>query len=193
MWAMIGLVLSPVIFFLLTRFLPAVWDAAAVYIILILVLGGLFIPMTVAARKNEYAPENPRPATENKKDWIWICGWIVGMAILMLVLKSGFTSTQSGLQMGWVESNTRDHWSASYSFHDGYVQRTINTDGKPTTLEIEIVSSSGEIGMTVTDGNGSVIFDRQGMATSSFDIDISGKVTVRITGEDHKGSFSLSW
>ena len=192
LWAMIGLVLSPVIFFLLTRFLPAVWDAASVYIILVLVLGGLFIPMVTVARKYEYAPENPRPAA-NKRDWIWICGWIVGMAILMLVLKSGFASTQSGLQMGWIESNTRDHWSATYSFHDGYVQRTINTDGEPSTLEIEIVSSSGEIGMTVTDENGNVIYNQQGIETSSFEIEISGKVTVRITGEDHKGSFSLSW
>ena len=193
LWAMIGLVASPVIFFLLTRFLPAVWDAAAVYIILILVLGGLFIPITVAARKYEYAPENPRPASASRKDWIWICGWIVGMAILILALKSGFASTQSGLRMGWVESNTRDHWSAAYSFHDGYVQRTINTNGEPTVLEVEIVSSSGEIGMTVKDENGNVIFDQQGIETSSFEIEISSKVTIKITGEDHKGSFSLNW
>ena len=193
LWAMIGLVASPVIFFLLTRFLPAVWDAAAVYIILISVLGGLFIPMTIAARKYEYAPENPRPAAANKKDWIWICGWIVGMAILILVLKSGFASTQSGLRMGWVESNTRDYWSAAYSFHDGYVQRAVNSDGAPTFLKVEIVSSSGEIGMTVTDENGNVIYDAQRIETSSFEIEISGKVTIKITGEDHKGSFSLSW
>ena len=193
LWAMIGLVASPAIFFLLTRFLPAVWDAAAVYIILIMTLGGLFIPMVTVARKYEYAPDNPGPAAANKKDWIWICGWIVGMAILMLVLKSGFASTQSGLQMGWVESNTRDHWSATYSFHDGYIQRTINTDGEPTILDIEIVSSSGEIGMTVTDDSGNVIFEQERIETSSFKIEISGKVTVKITGEDHKGSFSLSW
>ena len=193
LWAMIGLVVSPVIFFLLTRFLPAVWDAAAVYIILILVLGGLFIPMTVTARKYEYAPENPRPASANKKDWIWICGWIVGMAILMLVLKSGFASARSGLQMGWVESNTRNHWSATYSYHDGYVQRTINADGEKSILQVEIVSSSGEIGMKMTDENGKVIFDQQGIDTSSFEIEISGKMTVIITGDDHKGSYSLSW
>lgn len=70
LWAMIGLVALPVIYFLLTKFLPGVWDRAAVYIILGLSLGGLFIPMTVAARKYAQAPEHPGPASANKKDWL---------------------------------------------------------------------------------------------------------------------------
>ena len=193
LWAMIGLVASPVFFFVMTKFLPAVWDAAAVYIILILVLGGLFIPMTVAARKYEYAPDNPRPAHVNRKDWIWICGCVIAVVIFVVIMRSGVAPTGSGLQMGWVESNTRDHWSATYAFHDGYHQRTINTDGEATVLEVEIVSSSGEIGMTVTDENGNVIYDQQRIETSSFEIEISGKVVIKITGQDHKGSFSLSW
>ena len=193
LWAMIGLVASPVFFFVMTKFLPAVWDAAAVYIILILVLGGLFIPTTVAARKYEYAPDNPRPAHVNRKDWIWICGCVIAVVIFVVILRSGVAPTGSGLQMGWVESNTRDHWSAKYAFHDGYQQRTINTDGEETVLEVEIVSCSGEIGMTVTDDNGNVIYDQQGIKTSSFEIEISGKVTVKITGDNHKGSYSISW
>ena len=193
LWAMIGLVASPAFFFVMTKFLPAVWDTAAVYIILILVLGGLFIPMITVARKYEYAPDNPRPAHVNRKDWIWICGCVIAVVIFVVILRSGVAPTGSGLQMGWVESNTRDHWSATYAFHDGYQQRTINTDGEPTVLEVEIVSSSGEIGMMITDENGNVIYDQQRIETSSFEIEISGKVIVKITGEDHKGSYSLSW
>ena len=193
LWAMIGLVASPAFFFVMIKFLPVVWDAAAVYIILILVLGGLFVPMITVARKYEYAPDNPRPAHVNRKDWIWICGCVIAVVIFVVILRSGVAPTGSGLQMGWVESNTRDHWSATYAFHDGYQQRTINTDGEATVLEVEIVSSSGEIGMTVTDENGNVIYDQQRIDTPSFEIEISGKVTVKITGEDHKGSYSLSW
>ena len=193
LWAMIGLGASPAFFFVMTKFLPAVWDTAAVYIILILVLGGLFVPMITVARKYEYAPDNPRSAHVNRKDWIWICGCVIAVVIFVVFLRSGVAPTGSGLQMGWVESNTRDHWSATYAFHDGYQQRTINTDGEPTVLEVEIVSSSGEIGMMITDENGNVIYNQQRIETSSFEIEISGKVTVKITGEDHKGSYSLSW
>lgn len=135
LWAMIGLVVSPAFFFVMTRFLPGVWNAAAVYIILTLVLGGLFLPMTVVARKYEYAPDSPRPAHVNRKDWIWICGCVIAVVILVVILRTGVASSGSGLQMGWVESNTRDHWSATYAFHDGYQQRTINADGEPTVLE----------------------------------------------------------
>ena len=191
--AMIGLVAAPVVFYIMNRFLPEVWDAASVYIILILVLGGLFIPMMVVARKYEYAPERPRPAHMNKHDWIWICASMVVVVIMVIVLRSGVASTGSGLQMGWVESNTRDHWSATYSYHNGWQQRTINSDGEPTTLEVEIVSSSGGIGMIILAEDGSVIFEQVGIDTSSFVIEIQGKVTVKITGDDHKGSFSLSW
>ena len=56
---------------------------------------------------------------------------------------------------------------------------------------MEIVSSSGEIGMTVTDENGKVIYDQRGIETASFEIEISAKMTVKITGEDYKGSFSF--
>jgi len=193
LWAMIGLVVSPAFFLVMTKFLPGVWNAAAVYIILTLVLGGLFIPMTVVARKYEYAPDNPRPAHVNRKDWIWICGCVIAVVIFVVVLRSGIASIDSGLKLGWVESKGMDHWSATYAFHDGYQQRTINTDGEPTVMRVEIISTSGEIGMTVTDENGQVIYDQQGIETSDFEIEISSKVTVKISGEEHKGSFSLSW
>lgn len=193
LWAMIGLVASPVIYYVMRTFLPAVWDAAAVYIVLLLILGGLFISMVVVAQKYEYAPENPRPAQVNKRDWIWIGASMIAIIVLIFVLRGGLSSYGSGLQMGWVESNTADHWSAAYAYHDGYQQRTINTDGEPTTLQVEIVSSSGEIGMVVTDEDGAILFQQEDMHTASFEIEIQGKVTVKIIGEEHKGSFSMSW
>jgi len=193
LWAMIGLVASPAFFFVMTRVLPAVWDAASVYITLFLVLGGLFIPLTVAARKYEYAPDNPRPARVNRKDWIWICGCVIAVVIFVAILRFGVVQTGSGLKMGWVERSTHDRWSATYAFYDGYQQRTINTDAEPTVLEVEIVSASGEIGMTVMDEDGTVLYDEQRIGTSSFEIPIAGRVIVKITGDEHKGSFSLSW
>lgn len=193
LWAMIGIVVLPAFFFVMTKFMPAVWDAAAVYIILILVLGGLFIPLITVARKYEYAPDDPRPAHVNRRDRIWICCCVAAVVIFVVILRPGVASSGSGSKIGWVERNTRDHWSATYAFHDGYQLRTINTNGEPTILRVEIVSSSGEIGMTVTDENGNIIYDQRGIETSSFEIEISGKVTVKITGEDHKGSYSLSW
>ena len=149
--------------------------------------------MIVVARKYEYAPEAPRPDRIKKRDWIWIGTSIAAIIVLILILRVGAAPSGEGLRMGWAESNTKNHWSAAYAFHDGYQQRTINTGGDPTSLEIEIVSSSGDIGITVLDENGTIIYERESIGTSSFDIAIPGKVTVRIIGEEHQGSFSLSW
>lgn len=193
LWAMIGLVASPALFFVLTRFFRAIWDAAAVYILLTLVLGGLLIPMIISARKYEYAPEDPKPGHVIRKDLLWTCDCVIAVMIFVVILKNGMAATGSGFRMGWSESSGRDHWRAAYAFHDGYQQRTVNTDGEPTILEVEIVSDSGEICMTVTDENGNVLYDQQGIGTTSFELEISGKVTVKITGEEHKGSFSLLW
>ena len=118
---------------------------------------------------------------------------MIAVVIFVLILKTGVSSTGSGFQMGWSESSGRDYWSAAYAFHDGFQQRTINIDGEPTVLKAEIVSASGELGMTVADENGNILYDQQQIGTSSFELDISGKVVVTITGQAHKGSFSLSW
>lgn len=56
LWAMLGLVLSPVVFFLIHIFLPELSSFA----ILLLALGGLFIPIAVAGRKFEFSPDKPR-------------------------------------------------------------------------------------------------------------------------------------
>ena len=193
LWAMIGLIASPAVYFVLTRFLPEVWESASVYITLILVLGGLFVPMIVVARKYEYAPENPRPSRDKGRAWLWIGACVLAMIIIFAIISSGITASGSGLRVGWVESSGRDHWSAAYALHDSYKQRTVNADGAPTVIRAEIVSTSGDIGMIVTDMEGNIVFSREKIETSSFAIEITDKVTVKISGDEHKGSFFLSW
>lgn len=194
LWAMIGLVASPLIYFLLRTFFPAVWNAAGVYIILVLTLGGLFVPMIIVGRKYEYAPGDPRPAYSRKRSWIPAAVCIAVVLVLVIAFTaSGLASGGSGLRVGWAEGKTMDSWSATYSYHDGYRERTINTDGEPTRLHVEVLSTTGSFGLVVTDTDGNVIFEQENIETSSFDIELPGTVKVRVIGDDHKGSFSMSW
>ena len=191
LWAMIGLIGSPVIYYVMRTFLPRVWEVGSVYIILALVLGGLFIPMTAAARKYEYAPEHPRPGHVNRRDWIWIGSTIAFTAGLALLLAFVLPGTRgSGFRVAWTESSSFDHWSASYGMHDGWRERTVQAEG---TIHVEVVDGSGRIGLTVTGEDGTVLFDDVDLDTSSFDIPAEGKVTIRITGENHQGSFLITW
>ena len=191
LWAMIGLIGSPVFYYVMRTFLPRVWEVGSVYIILALVLGGLFIPMTAAARKYEYAPEHPRPGHVNRRDWIWIGSTIAFTAVLALLLAFVLPGTRgSGFRVAWTESSSFDHWSASYGMHDGWRERTVQAEG---VIHVEVVDGSGRIGLTVTGEDGTVLFEDADLNTSSFDIPAEGRVTIRITGENHQGSFLITW
>lgn len=193
LWALIGLVAVPAAFFVLTKVLPLSWRPFAVYILLAAVLGGLFVPIIVLGVK--YGPNSEKTGASGSrgKTWLWILGCAAAIALLIFVSCSGIATSGSGLRVGWVENNTLTSWNARYTLHSGSRQRTVNADGEPSVIAVDIVTTSGEMGLIVTDAKGNVLFSQQGIETSSFEIEIPGKVTVKITGEDHKGSFSLSW
>lgn len=194
LWAMIGLVSAPILFFVVHTLLKSVWDIAGVFFILIFTLGGLFIPMYYAGRKYEFAPEYPRLAVIHRKDWIWIGSTILVIAVLLIVMTAGGgITTGSGVKVMWSEQKTRDSWSADYAYFNGYQQRTITTDDEESTLDVQIVTTDGSVGIVVTGDDGRIVYEQDSIPTSSFSIEIPGKVRVRIDANAHKGSFSLNW
>ena len=194
LWAMIGLVAAPAVYFLMNTLLESVWHIAGVYFVLLFTLGGLFIPMCYVGRKYEFAPDNPRLSVNNRKDWIWIGTTIVLITVLTIMIRTtGGFSTGSGLRVMWSETSTSESWCATYAYHDGYQQRTVNLDDEPTTMDMEIVTTDGVIGIVITDENGQILFDKDRLTTSSFSFEIPGKVHVRINCDDHKGSYSIYW
>lgn len=192
LWCLLGLVLSPVVFYLLRTFLPKVWGAASVYIILFMTLGGLFIPMTVAARKYESAPEQPRSRRSRWRDWAWVAVIlaVVGISLLTTAMAGSFGSG-SDLKVGWTETSGSGSWSASYAYYDGWQQRTMNWSGEAAILYAEVYTESGELNLTVTDAEGKTLFSRENIGTADLEIPIEGKVMVQISTEGHKGSFSI--
>lgn len=193
LWAMVGLVASPAVFLLLRTCLGEFWNTASVYIILIilaLTLGGLFIPMYIAGRKYEYPDGQKRPRKSPGKS-----AWVM-LAIVLLLLAMpflGLSARGSGLRVGYVDSFTGDCWKASYALHSGFRERAVNVGGGPAVLHVEVTTEDGTFGLRVTDREGNVLYDEKFSNSRSFDVDIPGKVTVRVIGEGHKGSFSISW
>ena len=58
-------------------------------------------------------------------------------------------------------------------------------------LKVSIETDEGEIGLEIKDSDGTVIFSEKAIGTKDFEVEVSGKITVRIDGEEHEGSFSL--
>ena len=187
-WSMTGLVAVPLLYFVITKLFPGFWGAYGIWITLLLTLGGLFMPMYIAGIKYRNPQTSPR---EKRKSMIAL---VILLAVLILAHIFGLMTSQSGLQVGWSERGTLSSWSAQYALHTGFVQKSINADIDDTTLHISVTTESGTIGVTVTDDeDNNVIFSEETDESASFDIPIHGRVTVRITGQEHRGSFHLRW
>jgi len=194
LWAMIGLVVSPAVFFLLWICLGKIWNSTGVYISLsfslILTLGGLFVPMYIVGRKYEYSDGQKRQRkSPGKTAWVMLAIVIVLFAMPFL----GLSTRESGLRAGYAGSFTGNRWEASYVLHSGFRERAVNVGGGAAVLHVGVTTEDGTFGLRVTDREGNVLYDEKFSDSRSFDIDIPGKVMVRVIGEGHRGAFSISW
>ncbi len=115
---------------------------------------------------------------------------VVGiLAILIMTRIFGIGTIRSATRIGFIEKAGWSDWSASYTTLDGYLQRTIRPEDN--TLLVEVETKSGTIAIEIKDADGNVIFSETDITTSSFEVDVSKKVTIRVKADNHKGSFSF--
>lgn len=194
LWCMIGLVASPLLFFVMRTFFPGLWHTAWTFLILLTALGGLFLPIVIVGRKYEYAPDVPPSARAARRDWPWICACLLIVLALAWVLPAtGLTTYGSGSRIGWSENKQLDNWNASFSYFHGYRQRLINISGDPAVLHIQTATEEGTLGLLVTDLDDRVIYETEFSEPAVLDIPIPGKIRVRFWGDTVRGSFSVSW
>lgn len=126
--------------------------------------------------------------------------WIFSIATILIVILISFGSifltktlgiegTRSATRIGYVGNEGYSSWTGRYSFLDGTMKKSIHP--KTDVLHIEVRTDDGIISIEIQDADGNVIFDEYDIGTASFDVAVSGKVVVRITADNHKGSFSI--
>lgn len=119
---------------------------------------------------------------------------IVFAIVLGIILAANhfdFASTRTATKLGYRGHDGWWSWSATYSLLDGPMQRSIHTKTEPDKLLIETKTISGTISMEIRTKDGSIVYEKENMGTTSFRIDVPGKVEVRITAKNHKGSFNI--
>ena len=155
------------------------------------VLGGLFIPVYILGRKYQYGDKKTVRSKENmkKSNFIWI------IIIMLIVLSSlGLTGNlgtiRSGTRIMYISNEGRDYWNAEYQYFDGFMQRNLWMD-ENDVLKVTIETDEGEIDLEIKDSEGNVIFSEKEIQTGEFEVKVSGKITVRVDGNKHEGSFSF--
>lgn len=93
--------------------------------------------------------------------------------------------------IGYISNDGWRSWSASYSLLDGTLKHTIRPKSTQETLHIEVVTEAGSISIEIKDASGNIIFDEDNIETTTFDVEVSGKVVVRVEADNHKGSFNI--
>ena len=188
-WSMAGLVSAPLLYWAIASLFPGNFVIPMVGITAVAV-AGLFIPLYIVGQKHSgAAPSAPRKGST-------IAFLLLAGAILVPLLTGplgSLTAHGSGLRIGYTDSSTGDAWQARYQLLSGWRERTVNTDGQASTLHIDITTDGGTVDLAVKDIAGNTVFYQESIPTSSFDIEIPGTVTVRVTGEDHRGSFYITW
>ena len=123
---------------------------------------------------------------KRKKAWLLI---LAIAAVVLAVIWGGGFSTRSAVRIAYTGSETRSNWTGRYASLDGTMRKTIHPKGDQ--LHIEVETKSGTISMEFRDADGELLFDGDDMETGTFDVPVSGKVTVLIEADHHQGSFRI--
>lgn len=118
---------------------------------------------------------------------------LVGIVLLLQVMGTlgiGAKKSSVHLQIGYWEKSSAQSWSADYILWDGWQQRTLHPTTQPATLHVTVQTDAGSCALQIKSADGEILFEREDLPTSAFDVDIPGDVVVRFTADQHKGGFS---
>jgi len=121
--------------------------------------------------------------------------------IFLLVLNSGctygnYTVTKS------VAIDTFSKMYMSYKKFNGYKAAEINVkEGEQYQVNVSIVTKDGKLGLTIAlkndekDKQDESIYEGNELPDCNFKItlDKPGKYIIKVTGEDHSGSYEITW
>ena len=191
-WSASGMVVFPMIYVLLEKVIGYDIPGVLLVVLLTFFLGGLFVPIYVLGRKHQYGDKPaPRVKAAPQKSILVLVAIAVVMGLAMWGLLGGVGTISSGTRVMYVSNEGRSHWSASYQYFNGFIQRNLWVAENEDGFAVVITSEEGSMDVEVKDENGNVIFAQENIQTGSYEVKATGKVVVRIDCEKHKGSFDI--
>ena len=121
--------------------------------------------------------------------------YILLIIVLTIILLSGctygsYSSTRA------VEISTSSQMSMSYEKFNGYKATSIKVkEGNPVDVNVDIVSNTGKLDMSITDEKDHSVYEGKDIPTSSFSVSLDkpGDYKLIVSGEKHSGSYKITW
>lgn len=190
-WSIVGMTLFPIVFISASSMFSNYRPMSDVVLELAFLLGGLFIPVYVIARKYQYAEDEVREKSVFSMKKILVTLALVAGIVWLCVMNMGSGNVEMALRVGNVEQSTRTSWTARYMFCDGYMQRIMWLPDEAENLNVVVETDEGTIDIIIEDAKGNVIFEKENVGSESFEIEVSRQYKVRLEMEEHKGSFYI--
>lgn len=128
---------------------------------------------------------------KRKKRMATAAGILFGAAVFLLIFFHEFEAHTQKIGY-WENSGTRS-WTAQYFLFSGTEQHALHLGDTPRTIQVDVRTDSGSLGMEITGSDGTVFYKGDKIPTSSFSVKAQGDVTVKVRADRHKGAFSLQW
>lgn len=189
-WSVFGMLFFPMVYILLIIPLRIWGIFAQLPIILGFILGGLFIPVYIVGRKHQYG-DNPPAKRKSSLNKIIIWGVII--VVVIFAAMNGFGGgirMRSGTSNMFFSNEGIDYWNAEYQYFDGDMERTLWME-EEDTLKISVETDEGDLDLEIKDKDGNVIYTEDEVGTKEFEIDVSGKISIRVDADEHEGSFKF--
>lgn len=187
-WSVFGMVVVPLVYWFMVVILRPLSSMVHLVLLLLYVIGGLMIPVYILGRKYQYTDGSSAQKSKNKKQTItWLA---IILVIVATVCFGDIGSINSSTRMMYVESKGRSYWNAEYQYLNGFMQRTLWLEDEDT-LHVSVETEEGDFSLQIMDDDGNVIYSEEKIGTKEFDVDVSGKISIRIEAKKHGGSFSF--
>lgn len=113
------------------------------------------------------------------------------IALFFIGISSGNGPMNASVRIGYVSHRKWDSWSARYQMLSGVQRHAIGQDDIASILDVQVVTESGNICIEMNDEDGNVVFKQDAIETSAFTFNVSGKISICVNANKHKGSFNI--
>ena len=118
---------------------------------------------------------------------------LIALAIIGVLtvcsLAFGWSSARSAVRVGYVGNDTPGKWNGTYHSLHGTMKK--NMKPKSDLLVLEFTTENGSLSVQVLDDHKNVVLEQAQVGNQTLQLPVDGRVTVILTADHHKGSFSI--
>lgn len=115
--------------------------------------------------------------------------------LIVMVFGMGGCSRSCSFELASIEHNTSGRMDASYALLSGTKEKDFNVGDETITINVDIVTKKGSINVYIINEDGEYSYEGHDLPTSDFTVTLqdSGKYTIKVEADKHKGSYSFEW